>query len=182
MRSFETSSIKRPDYRVHRKSCLKDSKRPDRFCHPVLYSGRDVTPKPLNPLSFKEGKERQMSVLNVVGRGNVTQSSYSGSTFRIYSHTSFSKLQTELHLQSVLALGGFQQSFIASTSIDYMTLEPERGKSTISDIIGYEEEEVVEKPLEMPSKIKVTLVETPTIFIFDIPSYTVYRDSEEGMY
>ena len=182
MKSFDTSSIKRPDYRVHRKSCLKESKRQERFRHPVLYGGKDVTPKPLNPLSFKEGKERQLSVLNIVGKGNVTQSSFSGSTFRIYSRTSFSRLQTELHLQSILAESAFQQSFLTGTFVDYMTLEPERGKSVASDIIGFEEEYYVEEPSEMPSKITVVLVETPTIFIFDIPSCTAYKDTEEGMH
>ena len=82
------------------KSILKDPKQTQVSLYPVIFQGENVTPKPLNPLTYREGRERQISILNIAdateSKSSKTRSSVLGS---------FSETSSKLHTETMLNIG-----------------------------------------------------------------------------
>lgn len=147
------------------KSILRNIQKTDRNLYPIYDGGKNVTPKPLNPLSFKEGKERQISSLNITKESSDTNAEYTSALFVSQLYQS-SRYSTEYHqFQSYYEGGTFQETF-------------QSGGETISSF--FETKPPPEKAKPMPPKISLLLVETPTFFVFELASKTVDRESEEG--
>lgn len=150
----------------HAKSILRSVQKTDRNLYPVFFEGVNVTPKPLNPLSFKEGRERQISILHIKdsSEGNAD---FSSSCFvsQIYHSSRYST-----DMNQILSYG---------TADTYLSYALDSARDTMSSY--FEIKAPVEKLRPMPSKISLLLVETPTFFIFDLASKTADKESEEGM-
>nr|XP_022906107.1 WD repeat-containing protein 78-like [Onthophagus taurus] len=156
------------------KSILKESKKTQKTLYPVYYNGELVTPKPLNPLIYREGKERQISILNIADNA-ITTTFSSKSKSSIFG--SFSETSSKLHTETLANMGS--TNLYTSTNIDIALLEP----LVDNDTLSIEGSVVIAPPprLEpMPSKVSLTLVETPTIFLFELSSSTAEADTVEG--
>lgn len=158
------------------KSILRNLQKTDRNLYPVFYEGEDVTPKPLNPLSFKGPRERQISTLNIVKESSdAGNQDFSSTACLNASQTLQSRYSTEHQFQSCFEGGG---STLQDTIMSLGLEEFNQPRNIISSDFEIKPPSVQGKT--MPSKIDLLLVETPTFSIFELVSTTVDKDSEEG--
>ncbi|CAG9829255.1 unnamed protein product [Diabrotica balteata] len=146
----------------------------------ILHEGKDVTPKPLNPEVYSEGKERQISVYEIGERYSEYKISESVSLAitRSQSTVRFKHELDKQHHQSSIQYKG-SVPFDASDYYLGIFVIPEshsdiRSTSTIEEEI----KPIIMKP--MPTTISLILKETPTFFVLDLPSCTAIKDTEEG--
>lgn len=137
--------------------------KPPREKYAIIVAGKNVTPKPLNPLSYEKGKERQISLVDITDRA---------------ASKSFLEVQPVSHIFSEFAF-----SRKSATTIIHSTMESTLTFDTVFNVDG-EEPFVVYTPVvkdeKMPEYVSVILKETSTEYIFELPSKTADKDTEEG--
>lgn len=132
----------------------------------IFLDGKNVTPKPLNPLSYEKGKERQISLLDI---GSARSRSSSDAEYIYPSNMLFSELRQSS-----------KKSVTARSNVESTTLyeAPER-TSTIMEsrcnVLPITKEE------KMPEYVSVVLRETSTEYVFEMPSKTAIKDTDEGI-
>ncbi|KAF5298180.1 hypothetical protein FQA39_LY02604 [Lamprigera yunnana] len=146
----------------------------------VTYEGEDVTPEPLNSL-LNEG----CNLMKVDSALKKTDSKTTTSDTKIFIQST-SRFHTELHKQQVYAETIFLQSYRASL-IDEVFIDPECKISLSITSADKKDDEAIPEVFEyrtsyskMPSRISLLLKETNTIYIFELPSQTVNKNSEEA--
>lgn len=157
----------------------------------LIVDGKDVTPKPLNQNLFTGGKERQISVFEVPQdrHGAVLEHRASRSTsfsaFRTQStvrfRTDFDKLGVEIG--SVAASASITSTFtdlIYTPDLSVETDDSEKHSVSSLSTEVCEDDIIKMETRKMPSHVSLTLSETETFFLIEIPSSTVEKDTEEG--
>lgn len=167
----------------HRKSALRQSskrKLPKAHQYRIILDDEDRTPLSLVPLTYDETQEKLISSSEL---GDAGKSSRSEKSIAVFGQV-MSKFHTELHHQTIMAQSMFQRSYIGTRSTDDDVVieadieesEPSvktYSASIISDALLYEDKRI-------PSHISLTLNETPTFYILDLPSSSVDKETELG--
>ncbi|KAK5645037.1 hypothetical protein RI129_006337 [Pyrocoelia pectoralis] len=147
----------------------------------VLLDNEDVTPEALNPLLNEATKMVTEIVTHI--RTLDEKITADGKLFT----QSTSRFHSELHKQQIFADTVFRQSYRTLSLIDEIVIEPER-KLTLSSesVTKLDDHDNVERGVvqtalvKMPPHISLLLKETPTIFLLELPSKTVDKNSDEA--
>lgn len=173
-----------------RKSALKSSPRksknyqlgrqPPRYR--LFHEDEDVTPHPLNPLVLEDVSERQLSVYELSESGLLqTRSDKEVNIFGAHQH--LSQLASQIYNQSITDTSGFMASHITGNFDDFSIDEyasTDYSMRTVQSVCDSTESQIPKwRP---PTHISLSLVETDTFFILDLPGSTAVKDSEEGKY
>lgn len=134
----------------------------------ILLDGKNVTPKRLNPLSYEKGKERQLSSLDITGA------------------RSKSSNEVETYQSNLIFLSEFRQASRGSVTVqsyadadEPMILYDPAAFPVVIDSNVYIMPQ--QKDEKMPEYVSVVLKETSTEYIFELPSKTADKDTEEGL-
>lgn len=171
---------------TERKSALRQSskRKLDKAQHyRIILEDEDRTPLPLNPPAYEETQEKQISSTEL-GDMMGTKSSRSDKSIALFAGQVISKFHTELHHQTVLAQSMFQRSYIGTRSTDddvVIEADIEESEdsvktysgSIVSDLFRYEDKRI-------PTHITLTLNETSTFYILDLPSSSVDKETDLG--
>lgn len=122
-----------------------------------------MTPKPLNPLYYERGRERQISTYDMSGM-QVSKSSVEMDMFQ----------QSTMH-QSMIRQYSRKSTVQEDTNEYGIIIDP-----TIARYPSYTSVDGQKKEEKMPAHVSLILKETPTYFIFELPSKTAEKDTEEG--
>ncbi|XP_060523928.1 dynein axonemal intermediate chain 4-like [Cylas formicarius] len=146
----------------------------------VFHEGKDVTPKPLNPELLGLCKERQIGIFD---EGSLSARESSSVAFVAASEAGTIKFRTEqlgeTYQGSIFEASAdfFEPSLVSQlTDTDQETL-PVESDTELFDKIGLETEPDMKRA---PTHVSLTLTETHTIFILDLPSCIAIKNSEEG--
>ncbi|CAG9765019.1 unnamed protein product [Ceutorhynchus assimilis] len=149
------------------------------YAHQIIVNGKDMTPKTLNPDFFRAKAHRSHSSVS------------KGSSATVNTELAHSEgpMKSILRFRSDIELTTVQGSFYgAGSSLDmFQAIQGSSIKDDQSDdLTGYEEDaEIVDadttrKMRKAPTHISLTLSETNTFFVLDIPSCIEIRNTEEG--
>lgn len=152
---------------------------------PIIIDGKDLTPKPLNPDLFTSGRERQLSVFDV--SCSETKEPFSSSNTSTNFFKTKTTYRTELEKQAPgLSTSVFKGSLHYNTSSleNILLSECDDRSDTVkfSFHSNSEELDVVEDMARAPEHISLSLNETSTFILLDIPSSTALKDSDEGQF
>lgn len=173
-----------------RKSVLKSSPRKSKNYqqsrqqprYRLFYEDVDVTPLPINPVILEDAFERQLSVYELSDNGLLLQTRSDKEVNIFGAHQHLSQLASQIYNQSITDTSGYMQSHITVNfddfSIDEYATSNYSGK-TAQSMTSTESELQKWKP---PTHISVSLLETDTFFVLDLPSSTAVKDTEEGRY
>nr|CAI5868989.1 unnamed protein product [Callosobruchus analis] len=179
---------------------ILSSKRKTETYLKVMFDGKDLTPKPLNPDVFSGGKERQISVYeherpearrstlqslnksysivrfkNELKQGTQEETSTQPYRGSIQSSTQLTSLGANASLtekEDIPAPGSQEDNAEISTgSGPAAGASPEEEDEDTASISGMK---------KIPVRVTLTLCETNTVFLLDIPSATAIKDTEEG--
>lgn len=169
-----------------RKSALKSSPRKSKNyqqqvkprCR-LYYQDEDVTPIPLNPYILEDNSEKQLSIYELSDSGLVH--SKSDKEVNIFgTHQQLSKLASQIYNQSITDTSLYLPSHITGNydefSIDEYAVS-EYSIKTMQSLTSTESQQQKWKP---PTHVSLSLVETETFFILDLPSSTAEKDTAEG--
>ncbi|CAH1986252.1 unnamed protein product [Acanthoscelides obtectus] len=175
------------------KTILSTKRKTDTFLR-IIIDGKDVTPRPLNPDIYSCGKERQLSIYEherpEVRRSTIqsltAQKSYSIVRFKSELRESTilessiqpfrGSLHSSTHLASLTAVGSLTDKEEAHPSASHGETT-EAGETGALPAQRKGAEEVMKK---LPVRVTLTLCETNTVFLLEIPSATAVRDTDEG--
>lgn len=148
----------------------------------LYHEDEDVTPNPLNPLVLEDTSERQLSVYELSDSVLLqTRSDKEVNIFGAPQH--LSQLASQIYNQSIAdTSGGYMASHITGNFDDFSIddyASTDYSVRTIQSAASTESQLPKWKP---PTHISLSLVETDTFFILDLPSSTAVKDSEEGKY
>lgn len=129
----------------------------------INLNGKNVTPKPLNPLSYEKGRERQISLLDM----GCTRSKSSNELDTYQSNVLYSDMR-QFSRKSVTQQSYFESTIVLETA------------GQISDINSIYNMMPIIKEEKMPEYVSIVLRETSTEFIFELPSKTADKDTNEG--
>lgn len=172
-----------------RKSALKSTPRKSKnyqqsrqpLRYRLFHEDEDVTPNPLNPLILEDTSERQLSVYELSDSVLLqTRSDKEVNIFGAPQH--LSQLASQIYNQSIAdTSGGYMASHITGNFDDFSIDEYASTDYSIRTIqsVASTESQLLPK-WKPPTHISLSLVETDTFFILDLPSSTAVKDSEEG--
>lgn len=146
----------------------------------LFYQDEDVTPLPLNPYIFEDVSEKQLSVYDLSDTGlGQTRSEKEVNIFGQQQH--LSQFASQIYNQSITDTSGFMQSHITGyfddVSIDdYATSE--FSVRTVQSLASTESQ--LQPKSRAPTHVSLSLVETETFFILELPSSTAIKDTDEG--
>lgn len=148
---------------------------------PIIEDGKDVSPKPLNPDLFTSGKERQLSNFDVTCSDRTDPFSSgsldifkSKSVFRTETEKQTFSMSTSIFKGSVNCENSYMESFLIEEN------EEKSETSSRTFRTNSEELDVVESMPKAPQHISLSLNETNTFILLDIPSSTGIKDTDEG--
>ncbi|XP_050295299.1 dynein axonemal intermediate chain 4-like [Anthonomus grandis grandis] len=151
----------------------------------IVYEGKNLTPKQLNPEVYRLAKERQLGVYG--DDGSALSWKESSSTAGVYdAPKSTLRFKTEMGDTTVQgsvfrAGSGFEAALDVSIPTELTVATDTRSETSqevdivksIDSLEGYEMQKA-------PTHVSLILSETNTNFILDIPSCTALKDTEEG--
>lgn len=146
----------------------------------VIHNGENVTPEALNPLTYEGARERKVDVHNIRSTEDLKPET------RAFTQST-SQFHTELHRQTLQAETLFPQSYVSASFVDDVVIEPEKKDSRSVSIMGDETESpraealIEDTPKKYPTHISLILKETSTTIIFEVPSKTVEKNTDEGI-
>lgn len=169
-----------------RKSALRSSPRKNKSFQPFrqpprlrLYlQGEDVTPQPLNPYVFEEASEKQLSVFELSDSG--LAQTRSDKEVNIFGQQHLSQLVSQIYNQSITDTSGFMQSHITCNFDDISIDDYATSDYSARTVQSLASSESRDNKYRLPTHLSLSLVETETFFILDLPSSTAIKDTDEG--
>lgn len=152
---------------------------------PIIEDGKDISPKSLNPDIFTAGKERQLSAFDVTCSDRTEPYSSGSITTDIFKSKSMFRTEPDRQAFSLSTSILKGSTPCDPNSVESFLVEESEEKSDISTILTFrtnsEELDVGGMP-KAPQHISLSLNETDTFIVLDIPSYTVIKDTDEGWF
>ncbi|XP_030761738.1 WD repeat-containing protein 78-like isoform X1 [Sitophilus oryzae] len=147
----------------------------------VIYEGKNVTPRHLNPNIYSMGKERQITVYDESSLSGKA----SGTVVTLPSDTTKTSLRFKTEMQTGTTFQGsiFHGTYgfleqLAQADLTESTGQP--STRTESDVFP-SSVSLSDKMQRTPAHVSLVLSETDTFMILDMPSCTAVKDSEEGI-